>query len=143
MLHCCSFSGRRKIRDLRIAVCSLHARFPDTLIKTQLRRGVLHSLSRPRAQGKPQLKIKVRILKYRIPHFSLKLQNEDERSFNYRWLRWYKWSTWPQFPFFAKQPKHFIYFENFIIVRFPFIYTTDQNHAVSFKRVWEMMYYSC
>ena len=37
------------------------------------------------------------------------------------------------FLFFAKQPKYFIYFKNFIVARFLFIYTTNHNHAVNFK----------
>ena len=48
-------------------------------------------------------------------------------------FRWYKWSVCPQFPFLAKQPKYFIYFKNFIVARFLFIYTTNHNHAVNFK----------
>ena len=33
------------------------------LMRAQLHQGIFYSFSRPRAQGKPQLKVKVRILK--------------------------------------------------------------------------------
>ena len=60
--------------------------------RTWLHRGIFPSFPRPRAQGKSQLKVKVRIIKswnypniHWIPHFSLKLQNDNERTFNLRW----------------------------------------------------------